>query len=81
MRPWHRIQNGLATIGARTNMLEATQSRNLLSRDNRISSLNEIESIDLPKTLTDLKLQEVAYQASLAAAARVIQPSLMDFLR
>ena len=62
-------------------MLEATQTRNALSRDNRITSLNDIESIDLPKTLTDLKLQEVAYQASLAAASRVIQPSLMDFLR
>lgn len=77
----NRMQNALATIGARTNMLEATQTRNALSRDNRITSLNDIESIDLPKTLTDLKLQEVAYQASLAAASRVIQPSLMDFLR
>lgn len=77
----NRVLNGLANIGARTNMLEATQFRNALSRDNRITSLNDIESIDLPKTLTDLKLQEVAYQASLAAAARVIQPSLMDFLR
>lgn len=77
----NRIQTGLATVGARTNQLETLQSRNLLSRDNRLQSLNEIESIDLAKTATDLKLQELAYQASLAAAARVIQPSLMDFLR
>ena len=77
----NRIQTGLATIGARTNQLETLQSRNGLSRDNRVSSLNEIESIDIAKTATDLKLQELAYQASLSAAARVIQPSLMDFLR
>ena len=77
----NRIQTGLATVGARTNQLEALQGRNLISRDNRLNSLNEIESIDLPKTLTDLKLQELAYQASLSAAARVIQPSLLDFLR
>jgi flagellar hook-associated protein 3 FlgL len=76
-----RLQTGLATIGARTNQLETLQSRNVVSRDNRTNSLNEIESIDLPKTLTDLKLQELAYQASLSAASRVIQPSLMDFLR
>jgi flagellar hook-associated protein 3 FlgL len=76
-----RIQNGLATIGARTNQLETIQSRNAINRDNRISSLNDIENIDIAKTTMDLKLQELAYQASLAAAARVIQPSLMDFLR
>ena len=29
----------------------------------------------------DLKLQEVAYQAALATTARVMQPSLVDFLR
>ena len=29
----------------------------------------------------DLKLHEVAYQAGLSATARVVQPSLSDFLR
>jgi flagellar hook-associated protein 3 FlgL len=31
--------------------------------------------------MVDLKMQEVAYQAALAATARVLQPSLVDFLR
>lgn len=77
----NRIQTGLATIGARTNQLETIQSRNSINRDNRVSSLNEIESIDIAKTSMELKLQELAYQASLASASRVIQPTLMDFLR
>jgi flagellar hook-associated protein 3 FlgL len=29
----------------------------------------------------ELKMQEVAYQAALGATSRVIQPSLLDFLR
>jgi flagellar hook-associated protein 3 FlgL len=29
----------------------------------------------------ELQLQEVAYQAALGATAKVIQPSLVDFLR
>jgi flagellar hook-associated protein 3 FlgL len=29
----------------------------------------------------DLKLQETNYQVALAATARVLQPTLMDFLR
>jgi flagellar hook-associated protein 3 FlgL len=45
------------------------------------NALAEVESVDLPKAITELKLQEVAYQAALAATARVIQPSLLDFLR
>ena len=45
------------------------------------TSLAEIENADLPRTLVDLKMQEVAYQAALAATARVLQPSLIDFLR
>ncbi len=45
------------------------------------NSLAEIESTDLPKTLVDLKMQETAYQAALAATSRVLQPSLVDFLR
>ena len=49
--------------------------------DNLKSSLSEVEDIDLPKTITDLNLQQVAYQTSLAAAAKVVQPSLVDFLQ
>ena len=29
----------------------------------------------------DLQLQETAYKAALSATARVLQPSLVDFLR
>lgn len=44
-------------------------------------SLSEVENVDLPETVVQLRLQEVAYQAALGATARVLQPSLMDFLR
>ena len=45
------------------------------------NNLSTIESADLAETTVDLKLQEVAYQAALGATSRVIQPSLLDFLR
>ena len=44
-------------------------------------ALTEVENIDLPRTMIDINLQEVAYQAALASAARVLQPSLIEFLR
>lgn len=40
-----------------------------------------IEDLDLGQAVLDLKLQENSYQAALAVTARVIQTSLMDFLR
>jgi len=40
-----------------------------------------VEDIDLPKAIMEMQLQQTAYQAALAASAKVIQPSLIDFLR
>jgi len=40
-----------------------------------------IEDLDLGQVILDLKLQEVTYQSALAVTARVLQPTLMDFLR
>lgn len=45
------------------------------------TSLSNVENADLPKVIVDLRMQEVAYQASLGATGRVMQPSLLDFLR
>ncbi len=45
------------------------------------NSLSEVENADLPQTIVDLQMQQVAYQAALGATARVMQPSLLDFLR
>jgi len=45
------------------------------------TSLSSVENADLPKTMVDLQMQQVAYQAALGATAKVMQPSLMDFLR
>lgn len=75
------IQNRLSEIGARYHRVETMQSR---SRDNLLNienNLTETENIDLPKTIVSLQLQQTAYQAALAATAKVIQPSLVDFLK
>jgi flagellar hook-associated protein 3 FlgL len=45
------------------------------------NGLSDVENIDLPKTIVDLQLQEIAYKSALSATSRVIQPSLLDFLR
>jgi flagellar hook-associated protein 3 FlgL len=76
-----QVLTTLAGIGARYNRVETVKA----NADEHVvtlrSGLSETEDIDLPKTVMELKLQEVAYQAALAATARVIQPSLVEFLR
>jgi len=43
--------------------------------------LSNVEEADLVEVIVKLKSQEAAYQAALAAGARLIQPSLLDHLR
>ncbi len=71
----------LTDVGVRYNRADAastTAANNVLSLR---TTLSGVEDIDLPKTIMDLQLQQTTYQAALSATAKVLQPSLMDFLR
>ncbi|GAA3450663.1 flagellar hook-associated protein FlgL [Dactylosporangium matsuzakiense] len=76
-----RVQTGLSGVGSRYNQVSQMQQ----AAENRVldlrTQLSNVEDIDLPKTITELSLQQTAYQAALAATAKVVQPSLVDFLR
>lgn len=76
-----RLTGALADVGSRTNRIDGAAQRALDDELSLSSSLSEVENVDLPRALVELQLQETAYQAALGATARVIQPSLMDFLR
>ncbi|MBU7594564.1 flagellar hook-associated protein FlgL [Metabacillus halosaccharovorans] len=68
-------------LGARYNRLELVDSR-LGDQEviaNRILSDNE--DADIEKVITDLTIQESIHRASLAVGSRIIQPTLIDFLR
>jgi flagellar hook-associated protein 3 FlgL len=76
-----RITDVQSSVGARTVRVEQAQKAAGDAELSLTASLAEIENTDLPKATVDLQLQEVAYRAALAATARVMQPSLLDFLR
>lgn len=75
------LKGTLSDVGARYNrvsqMRESAQDRMLTLK----SQLSDVEDVDLPKTIMEMQLQQTAYQAALAASAKVIQPSLIDYLR
>jgi flagellar hook-associated protein 3 FlgL len=75
------VKNTLSDVGARynrlTQMKQTAQDRMLAVT----SQLSDVEDVDLPKAIMEMQLQQTSYQAALAASAKVIQPSLIDFLR
>jgi flagellar hook-associated protein 3 FlgL len=75
------LQKAMATVGARYNQVTAAQDASESRVMDLTGQLSDVEDIDLAKTITDMQLQQSAYQVALAAAAKVVQPSLVDFLR
>lgn len=71
----------LAGVGTRHNQVMDAQSTLKKTTMDLSSQLSAIEDIDLAEIIVELQMQEVAYQGALGATARVLQPSLMDFLR
>jgi len=70
-----------AQVGAKTNHLDFAQARGE-ARDvenGRLISANE--DIDLTEALSRLTTQQTVYKASLEIGSRVMQSSLMDYLR
>lgn len=70
-----------ATIGARGARLEGIRNRLAAEEETLRASLSEVEDIDLAEALISVKARENAYTAALQAAAKVIPPSLVDYLR
>ena len=79
-----RMQKLLAAAsrnGSTQKVVESMQS-DLSSQSLTISSqLSGVEDIDMADVIMRLQLQEVTYQGALSAGARVLQPTLLDFLK
>ncbi|MBS4178278.1 flagellar hook-associated protein FlgL [Lederbergia citrea] len=76
-----KMLSARAELGARTNRLDFMEERidNQEIIAKRIMSDNE--DIDFEKVIMEFKAQEAVHNAAMAVGARIIQPTLMDFLR
>lgn len=70
-----------AELGAQVNRAEMVDSRLLEQRVVAVKTVSDNEDIDFEEAIMNLMIQESVHRASLAAGARIIQPTLMDFLR
>lgn len=70
-----------AAIGARDAQIQRAQDVNVTQQGNLEATRAGIEDVDMSKAILDLQLQSTNYQAALAVTAKVLPPTLMDFLR
>jgi flagellar hook-associated protein 3 FlgL len=75
------ITTSLAEIGALDTRLQVTAHR----FDHELPEIQKIDSqevdLDLAQAITELKMLEFTHQAALATSARILRPTLLDFLR
>jgi flagellar hook-associated protein 3 FlgL len=76
-----QMLSALADVGTRYGRVEGALTTLTNANLDNTSALSEVENVDIARAIVDLQMQEVAHQAALGATARVLQPSLMDFLR
>ncbi|HEY0214942.1 MAG TPA: flagellar hook-associated protein FlgL [Cellulomonas sp.] len=70
----------LSAVGARENQIDTAQDQIADKQLTATTRLSSLEDVDLASAILDLQTQEVAYKGALGAAAKVLQPTLLDFL-
>lgn len=76
-----KVLQSLGDVGARTARIEATRQNVDAQRLDLTSRISENEDVDLPATIMSLQSQQVAYQSALGASAKILQTSLLDYLK
>ncbi len=79
------VQSRLLTctveLGARTQKYDTMENRYSLDYINAEAVRGSVEDIDQAMVIMQMKFAESVYQQALAVGARIIQPTLLDFLR
>ncbi len=69
-----------AEIGVKSNRIDLTVNRILDDTLNLEGLLSKNEDADMAEVIMRVMMEENVYQASLSTGARIIQPTLIDFL-
>jgi flagellar hook-associated protein 3 FlgL len=75
------ISTQWAEIGARTNRFELVVNRIQDQAIGLKQLRSELDDVDMAQVITDMKMQESVHQAALSTGARLIQNSLIDFIK
>jgi flagellar hook-associated protein 3 FlgL len=76
-----KVMQALGDVGARASRVDSTKANVDSHRLDLVARISENEDVDLPQTIMNLQSQQVAYQSALGASAKILQTSLVDFLK
>jgi flagellar hook-associated protein 3 FlgL len=76
-----QVTSQQSLAGSRQNLYDKTVERLQDSKLNMQTFLSELRDVEVTDAITELNKQENAYQAVLSATGKILQPSLLDFLR
>ncbi len=76
-----KILSYRSVVGAKINRIELSKERLQDLEVNLTKLLSKDQDIDVAEVIMHLKSEENVYRRALAVGARILQPSLMDFLR
>jgi flagellar hook-associated protein 3 FlgL len=76
-----KVMQALGDVGARAARVDTTKTNVDSHRLDLVARISENEDVDLPQTIMNLQSQQVAYQSALGASAKILQTSLVDFLK
>jgi flagellar hook-associated protein 3 FlgL len=68
-------------VGSKQNRMESAQARNVDANFNMTEILSRTEDIDITEKTMEYATMQTIYVASLQTSAKVLQPSLLDYLR
>ncbi|MBM4417051.1 MAG: flagellar hook-associated protein 3 [Chloroflexi bacterium] len=71
----------LGQVGSKGTRLDLTRAQLSALRLNNANVLSQVEEVDMSEAIIRLNAQQSALQASLATGARIVQASLIEFLR
>ncbi len=75
------VLGSLGRLGAVNARLDTVYARTELEIPEVMAQNSRTIDVDYAEAITDLRMLEYTHQAALGAAARVLQPSLLEFLR
>ena len=71
----------LSQIGARDTRLDVAEKRLAWEKPEYTKLDSQERDLDLSQAITELKMLEYTHQATLSTTARILRPTLLDFLR
>jgi flagellar hook-associated protein 3 FlgL len=75
-----RLLQAQTTAGSRANRVDLTQTQNQSDAASLQEQISVLEDVDFAKTISDYQTKQQVYQASIQVGAKIIQPSLVNFL-